>query len=94
MGRVIVFDVIETSLDLAALDEHFERVFHEGAARQHWFVQMLQSALVATITHVYTDFGSVGRAALDMVAARRSDHAQRRRASANSRRGSDAAATP
>jgi len=29
MGRVIVFDVIETLLDLAALDEHFERVFHD-----------------------------------------------------------------
>lgn len=71
MGRVIVFDVIETLLDLTALDEHFERVFHDGAARQQWFVQMLQSALVATITHAYTDFGSVGRAALDMVAARR-----------------------
>ena len=71
MGRVIVFDVIETLLDLAALDEHFKRVFHDPAARQEWFVQMLQSAFVATITHAYTDFGSVGRAALDMVAARR-----------------------
>ena len=71
MGRVIVFDVIETLLDLGALDEHFERVFHDAAARREWFVQMLQSAFVATITHAYVDFGSVGRAALDMVAARR-----------------------
>ncbi len=71
MGRVIVFDVIETLLDLAALDEPFERVFRDAAARQQWFAQMLQSALVATITHEYADFGSVGRAALDMVAARR-----------------------
>ena len=71
MGRVIVFDVIETLLDLAALDAHFERVFRDAAARQQWFVQMLQSAFVATITHAYADFGSVGRAALDMVAAQR-----------------------
>lgn len=71
MGRVIVFDVIETLLDLAALDEHFERVFRDAAARQQWFAQMLQSAFVATITNAYADFGSVGRAALDMVAARR-----------------------
>jgi 2-haloacid dehalogenase len=70
VGRVIVFDVIETLLDLSALDEHFERVFHDAVARQQWFVQMLQSAFVATITHAYTDFGSVGHAALDMVAAR------------------------
>jgi len=47
MGRVIVFDVIETLLDLGALDEHFERVFHDAAARQEWFVQMLQSAFVS-----------------------------------------------
>ena len=30
MGRVIVVDVIETLLDLGALDEHFERVFHDA----------------------------------------------------------------
>ncbi len=71
MGRVIVFDVIETLLDLSALDEHFQRVFHDAVARQQWFVQMLQSAFVATITHTFADFGSLGRAALDMVAARR-----------------------
>lgn len=71
MGRVIVFDVIETLLDLAELDEHFERVFHDAAARRQWFAQMLQSAFVATITNAYADFGSVGRAALDMVAAQR-----------------------
>lgn len=71
MGRVIVFDVIETLLDLAALDEHFTRVFRDAAARQQWFVQMLQSAFVATITGAYADFGSIARAALDMVAARR-----------------------
>lgn len=71
MGRVIVFDVTETLLDLAAMDEHFKRVFGDAAARQQWFVQMLQSAFVATITDAYTDFGSIGRAALDMVAARR-----------------------
>ncbi len=70
MGRVIVFDVIETLLDLEGLDEHFKRAFHDAAARQEWFVQMLQSAFVATITHAYCDFGSIGRAALDMVAAR------------------------
>ena len=31
---------------------------------------MLQSSLVATITNVYTDFGTNGVAALDMLAAR------------------------
>ncbi len=69
--RVCVFDVIETMLDLQALDPHFQRVFGNGAARQEWFNQMLQSALVATITDAYVDFGMVGGAALDMTAAKR-----------------------
>ncbi len=62
MGRVIVCDVIETMLDLRALDPHFERIFGDRAARQEWFQQMLQSAFVATITHVYADFGTIGKA--------------------------------
>ncbi len=32
---------------------------------------MLQSAFVSTITGVYADFGAIGMAALEMVAARR-----------------------
>ena len=71
MPRVIVFDVNETLLDLAALDPIFERAFGDGAVRREWFNQMLQSALVATVTGAYSDFGSAGMAALAMVAARR-----------------------
>ncbi len=71
MGRVIVCDVIETMLDLRALDPHFERIFGDRAARQDWFQQMLQSAFVATITHVYADFGTIGKAALKMTADQR-----------------------
>ncbi len=71
MARVIVFDVNETLLDLGALDPHFARIFGEAAARREWFTQLLQSALVATVTDAYTDFGAIGMAALEMVAARR-----------------------
>ncbi|HSH82026.1 MAG TPA: haloacid dehalogenase type II [Herpetosiphonaceae bacterium] len=71
MPRVCVFDVIETMLDLQALDPHFQRIFGDAAARQEWFQQLLQSALVATVTNAYTDFGAVGKAALDMIAERR-----------------------
>ncbi|MBI3761321.1 MAG: haloacid dehalogenase type II [Chloroflexi bacterium] len=71
MPRVIVFDVNETLLDLRALDPHFQRVFSDAAVRGQWFAQVLQSALVATITDAYTDFGAIGRAALEMTAARR-----------------------
>jgi 2-haloacid dehalogenase len=70
MEPVCVFDVNETLLDLAALDGEFERVFGDGGVRVAWFGQLLQSAMVSTITGRYTDFGSVGRAALEMTAAR------------------------
>jgi len=71
MPRVIVFDVNETLLDLRALDPHFQHVFGDAAIRQQWFGQVLQSALVATVTNNYVDFGTIGAHALDMTAARR-----------------------
>ena len=70
MKRVCVFDVNETLLDLAALDPHFERVFGDASVRRLWFNQMLQSALVATVTDAYTTFGEAASAALQMTAER------------------------
>lgn len=70
MSRVIVFDVNETLLDLQALDPYFARVFGAASVRQAWFSQMIQSALVSLVTDAYADFGAIGRAALDMTAAR------------------------
>jgi len=71
MSRICVFDVNETLLDLRALDPQFARVFGDASVRQAWFTQMLQSAFITTITGPYRDFGTIGAAALDMVAARR-----------------------
>jgi 2-haloacid dehalogenase len=70
MARVCVFDVNETLLDLGALDPHFERAFGDAGVRRAWFSQLLQSAFVATITGAYSDFGTIGGAALEMVAER------------------------
>jgi 2-haloacid dehalogenase len=71
MPRVCVFDVNETLLDLKALDLHFAHVFGDASVRQAWFAQMIQSALVATVTDAYATFGAIGGVALDMTAARR-----------------------
>jgi len=68
--EVCVFDVNETLLDLGAMGPHFERIFGDPQVRRLWFGQLLQSALVSTVTGVYTDFGRVGMAALDMTAER------------------------
>ncbi len=68
MRRVQVFDVNETLLDLAAMDPHFERVFGDAGMRRQWFTQMIQSALVATVTGAYRTFAEIGAAALAMTA--------------------------
>ena len=68
MRRVQVFDVNETLLDLAAMDPHFERVFGDAGLRPVWFAQMIQSALVATVTGAYSQFGAHAMAALAMLA--------------------------
>ena len=70
MGRVQVFDVNETLLDLAAMDPHFERIFGDAGVRVDWFAQMIQSALVATVTGAYRPFGAHAMAALEMTAER------------------------
>jgi 2-haloacid dehalogenase len=70
MVRVCVFDVNETLLDLGALDPHFEQAFGDAGVRRVWFLQLLQSALVATVTDTYSDFGTIGGTALEMVAER------------------------
>jgi len=68
----IVFDVNETLLDLNALNPHFERLFGSARVKGDWFKQVVQSALVATILGQTgdTDFGQMGRLALDMIALR------------------------
>jgi 2-haloacid dehalogenase len=70
MRRVQVFDVNETLLDLAAMDPHFERIFGDAGVRVAWFTQMIQSALVATVTGAYRQFGAHAMAALEMTAER------------------------
>lgn len=70
MTRICVFDVNETLLDMAALDPRFERLFGDASARERWFAQLQQSWLVATVTGLYSDFGTIGGTALRMVAER------------------------
>jgi 2-haloacid dehalogenase len=71
MARVCVFDVNETLLDMGSLDPHFERLFGDSSARQAWFGQFLTLWLTDLVTGTYTDFGTVGGSALEMVAERR-----------------------
>jgi hypothetical protein len=55
-----VFDVNETLLDLAALDEFFVDMTGEAGARQEWFQSMIHTALTLTAAREYRPFGEIG----------------------------------
>lgn len=63
MTRVIAFDVNETLLDLAPLDD----LLGGADARARWFSLMLQVAFVGGLTDRYVDFTTAQRAALTML---------------------------
>jgi 2-haloacid dehalogenase len=71
MPRVIVCDVNETLLDVGALEPHFKQAFGDGRVLQDWFANVLLYSEVATLAGPYSDFASIGGAALDMVAGAR-----------------------
>jgi 2-haloacid dehalogenase len=68
-SKVLVFDVNQTMLDLNALRPHFVRVFGDGKALDEWFSLLLQYSLVVSVADAYSDFGTVGRAVLEMLAS-------------------------
>ena len=69
--RVLVFDVNQTLLDLNALRPHFVQTFGDGKALDEWFSLLLQYSMVVTLANSYADFGTVGKAVLEMLAANR-----------------------
>jgi 2-haloacid dehalogenase len=71
MPRVIVCDVNETLLDVAALEPDFKDVFGDARVLQDWFATVLLYSEVATLAGPYTDFASIAGAALDMTATAR-----------------------
>src|ERR1700686_3905024 len=70
-SKVLVFDVNQTMLDLNALRPHFVRAFGDGKALDEWFALLLQYSLVVSVADAYSDFGTVGRAVLEMLASNR-----------------------
>lgn len=67
----VLFDVNETLLDLHGLDAPFVSIFGSADARTDWFKQLLQLSLVANTLVDYSDFGTLGKRALEMIAAQR-----------------------
>ena len=67
--KVVVFDLVETLLDLRPLDSHFKRAFGNVDARKIWFGSILQIAFTQTITGEYKNFAKNAEAALTLTAA-------------------------
>jgi 2-haloacid dehalogenase len=68
--KVLLFDVNETLLDLNAMRASVAQALGGRAELLPlWFTTMLQYSLVETVAGRYRDFGSVGVAAMMMVAA-------------------------
>jgi 2-haloacid dehalogenase len=65
-----VFDVNETLLDLAGLDEFFTDLTGTPEARREWFGLLIHSALTLTAARQYRKFGEIAAASLPPVAAR------------------------
>lgn len=68
-GRILVFDVNETLLDVGALEPQFVRAFGDGGVLRQWFANVLLYSNVVTVAGPYVDFGTVGAGALDMTAS-------------------------
>ena len=65
---VLVFDVNETLLDIESLQPHFERIFGDPRVLREWFGQLVMYSMALTLSGRYTDFATLGRAVLQMIA--------------------------
>ena len=63
-----VFDVNETLLDVAALDDFFVDLTGDATARQEWFDLMIHTALTLTAAGGYRPFGEIAMACLQPIA--------------------------
>lgn len=71
MKRVVVFDVNETLLDLSVMDSVFADTFGSAEVKGQWFAQLLHLSTVSAIVGKYADFGTLGKQALEKIAAAR-----------------------
>jgi 2-haloacid dehalogenase len=70
MPPVLAFDMNGTLLDISALDGIFADHFDTHFARREWFNELVQLAMVTTMTGEYSDFTTLARSALAVVAER------------------------
>jgi len=67
-GRMLVFDVNETLLDIEVLHPFFERVFGDARVMRQWFAELILYSQALTLSGEYTPFGQLALAVLRMIA--------------------------
>ena len=79
--KVLFFDVNETLLDLSSLKENVSEVLNgRDDLLPTWFTTLLQYSLVTSAGGQYEDFGKIGAATLQMVAANNDIELSKRKA--------------
>ncbi|GAA5021096.1 haloacid dehalogenase [Marivirga lumbricoides] len=66
--ELLIFDVNETLLDMSNVKEEINTVLQNEYAFNIWFPQLLNYAMVDTITNRYHHFGEIAEATLKMTA--------------------------
>ncbi len=69
MSGIAVFDMNETTLDLAPVRAIVDELLEPEGGFRVWFGRMLQLSMATTATGTYVDFGTMARSALEAVAA-------------------------
>lgn len=69
MAGIAVFDMNETTLDLAPVREQVDALVGPEGGFKAWFQRLLQLSMTVTATGSYQDFTVLAAAALDAVAA-------------------------
>ncbi len=68
MTKIAVFDINETTLDLAPVRASVDELVGHVGGFTVWFQKLLQLSMTATATGNYADFGALARSALQAVA--------------------------
>jgi 2-haloacid dehalogenase len=67
--KLLIFDVNETLLDIESLGSLFQRLFGDSRVLREWFNQLILYSMTITLCGSYERFGTLGRAALQMIGA-------------------------
>lgn len=66
--QLLIFDVNETLINMAELEEKVNHLLDHPSAFRIWFPSLLHHSLVETLTNSYHDFSDLARATLAMTA--------------------------